>query len=115
MVDKKVAVVTGASAGVGRATAVALSREGYDVALLARGHAGLDGAAADVRAEGCRALGHLRHPVDRDRDHGAHGSFGGKAGGFWDPSFLNGLPATGKTFVQASGRTIRGKTRRFER
>lgn len=113
MVDKKVAVVTGASAGVGRATAVALCPEGYDVALLARGHAGLDGAAA--RAEGCRALGHLRHPVDRDRAHGAHASCGGKAGGFWDPSFLTGLPAPGKTFVQASERTIREKTRRFER
>lgn len=56
MVEPKVAVVTGASAGVGRATAIALAREGYDVALLARGQAGLDGAAADVRATGRRAL-----------------------------------------------------------
>ncbi len=56
MIQQKVAVVSGASAGVGRATAVALGREVYNVALLARGRAGLDGAAADVRAEGRRAL-----------------------------------------------------------
>lgn len=47
-----VAVVTGASAGVGRATAVELARRGYDVGLIARGRAGLDGALADVVAEG---------------------------------------------------------------
>jgi NAD(P)-dependent dehydrogenase (short-subunit alcohol dehydrogenase family) len=33
-----------------------LSRRGYDVAILARGRAGLDGAAADVRSHGRRAL-----------------------------------------------------------
>jgi NAD(P)-dependent dehydrogenase (short-subunit alcohol dehydrogenase family) len=51
-----VAVVTGASGGVGRATAIALAREGYDVALLARGAAGLHGAAVDVEHQGRRAL-----------------------------------------------------------
>ena len=50
------AVVTGASAGVGRATAVELARRGVNVALLARGDAGLDGAAADVAAAGAKAL-----------------------------------------------------------
>jgi len=44
--------VTGASAGVGRATAVELARRGYDVGLIARGRAGLDAALAEVRAEG---------------------------------------------------------------
>ncbi|MEZ5177320.1 MAG: SDR family oxidoreductase [Acidimicrobiales bacterium] len=51
-----VAVVTGASAGVGRAVAVELARQGYDVALLARGRAGLAGAVADVHQLGRRAL-----------------------------------------------------------
>ncbi|MGH2916080.1 MAG: SDR family oxidoreductase [Solirubrobacteraceae bacterium] len=52
----RIAVVTGASAGVGRATALAFAKRGFDVALLARGQAGLDGAADDVRAAGARAL-----------------------------------------------------------
>jgi short-subunit dehydrogenase len=51
-----VAVVTGASAGVGRATAVALAERGMGVALLARGAAGLECAARDVEAAGGRAL-----------------------------------------------------------
>ena len=48
-------VVTGASAGVGRATAVAFARLGCNVALLARGHEGLEGARRDVEAAGGRA------------------------------------------------------------
>jgi len=48
--------VTGASAGVGRATAVAFGQRGYRVALLARGEAGLHGARRDVEQEGSDAL-----------------------------------------------------------
>ena len=52
----RVAVVTGASAGVGRATAREFATRGFDLALLARGEAGLDAAANDVRSAGARAL-----------------------------------------------------------
>jgi len=52
----QVAVITGASAGVGRATAHAFAKRGFDVALLARGQAGLDGAAKEVQNAGTRAL-----------------------------------------------------------
>lgn len=53
--SKKVVAITGASAGVGRATAVEFARQGATVALLARGMAGLEGAKADVEAAGGKA------------------------------------------------------------
>lgn len=49
-------VVTGASAGLGRAIAVEFGRHGAQVALLARGQKGLEGAAAEVEAAGGKAL-----------------------------------------------------------
>lgn len=48
----KVIVVTGAGAGVGRATAVEFARRGDRVALLARGEEQLAAAAREVRAAG---------------------------------------------------------------
>ena len=56
MTTRPIAVVTGASGGVGRATARVFAEVGYDVALLARGMAGLEGAAKEVEAEGGRAV-----------------------------------------------------------
>jgi short-subunit dehydrogenase len=53
---KQTVVITGASAGVGRATVRAFARRGADISLLARGEDGLDGARHDVEAEGGRAL-----------------------------------------------------------
>jgi NAD(P)-dependent dehydrogenase (short-subunit alcohol dehydrogenase family) len=49
-------VVTGASAGIGRATARLFGQRGARVALIARGQAGLDGAARDVTQAGGQAL-----------------------------------------------------------
>jgi NADP-dependent 3-hydroxy acid dehydrogenase YdfG len=51
-----VVVITGSSAGVGRATAREFARRGDAVALLARGQESLEGAAREVRDAGARAL-----------------------------------------------------------
>ncbi len=52
----KVVVVTGASAGVGRAAALAFAREGADVALIARDVDALEETAQAARALGVKAL-----------------------------------------------------------
>ena len=49
-------VITGASGGIGRATARLFARRGADIVLIARGEAGLSGAARDVIEAGGRAL-----------------------------------------------------------
>jgi NAD(P)-dependent dehydrogenase (short-subunit alcohol dehydrogenase family) len=54
--ERKIVVITGASAGIGRATAVAFGAQKARVALLARGRAGLDAAARDVRRAGGEAM-----------------------------------------------------------
>src|SRR5215207_9583066 len=51
-----VVVITGASAGVGRASAIAFAKRGAHIGLLARGRAGLESACRDVEAAGGRAL-----------------------------------------------------------
>lgn len=53
---KRVVVITGASAGVGRATVREFARKGDDVALIARGIDGLEGAKREVEEMGGRAL-----------------------------------------------------------
>lgn len=52
----QVVLVTGASGGIGRAVARAYGARGAQVGLLARGEAGLAGAARDVRNAGGQAL-----------------------------------------------------------
>ncbi|MGI4800535.1 MAG: SDR family oxidoreductase [Janthinobacterium lividum] len=52
----KIVVITGAGAGVGRATVEEFARKGYDVALLARDPDRLEAAAAEIRRYGVRAL-----------------------------------------------------------
>jgi NAD(P)-dependent dehydrogenase (short-subunit alcohol dehydrogenase family) len=53
---KKVAVVTGASRGIGRAIALAYAVEGADVAVAARASDPLDSVADEIRAAGRRAI-----------------------------------------------------------
>jgi NAD(P)-dependent dehydrogenase (short-subunit alcohol dehydrogenase family) len=52
----EVVVVTGASAGVGRALVRRFARDGAHIALLARGRDGLEAARREVEAAGGRAL-----------------------------------------------------------
>jgi NAD(P)-dependent dehydrogenase (short-subunit alcohol dehydrogenase family) len=52
---RRIVAITGSSGGIGRASAVAFGRQGATVALLARGEAGLAGAAQEVEAAGGRA------------------------------------------------------------
>lgn len=54
--QKEIVVITGATAGVGRATARAFARRGASIGLLARGEQGLEGAREEVEALGGSAL-----------------------------------------------------------
>ena len=65
--DARVVVITGASAGVGRATARAFARRGARVGLIARGRTGLAGAVRDVED-----LGGSARAIEADvADHAA--------------------------------------------
>jgi len=57
----KVALVTGAGRGVGRATALELARRGADIAVVARSAQEIEETASAVRDHGCRAFA---FPVD---------------------------------------------------
>lgn len=57
-----VVVVTGGSAGVGRAAAIEFGRTGAKVAVLARGHAGLESAAREILEAGANDVASF--PVD---------------------------------------------------
>jgi NAD(P)-dependent dehydrogenase (short-subunit alcohol dehydrogenase family) len=63
----KVIVITGASAGVGRATARRFATHGARIGLLARGPGGLEGARRDVEKLGGKALVIPVDVVDADR------------------------------------------------
>jgi 3-oxoacyl-[acyl-carrier protein] reductase len=52
-----VALITGATAGIGRATAFALGRAGYRVGVCARTAGAVDALVAELRAEGIPAAG----------------------------------------------------------
>ncbi len=54
--QNEVVVITGASGGVGRATARKFAAEGARIGLIARGRKGLEGAAREVQQAGGQAL-----------------------------------------------------------
>jgi NAD(P)-dependent dehydrogenase (short-subunit alcohol dehydrogenase family) len=56
VMDTPIALVTGASRGLGRALAAGLAREGYDLIIDARDAAALRDAAAEIRAAGAGAV-----------------------------------------------------------
>src|SRR5689334_172204 len=62
----KVAVVTGASRGIGRGIALALAGEGASLVLSARGSEGLEQTATDCRAKGVQALTVVGNVSDPD-------------------------------------------------
>ena len=63
----EVVVITGASAGNGRAIVRAFARRGAHIGLLARGHAGLEGACRDVEALGGKAIAIPTDVADPDQ------------------------------------------------
>ena len=63
----EVVVVTGASAGVGRAVACAFAKRGAHIGLLARGQAGLEGASKEVEALGGKAIAIPTDVADPDQ------------------------------------------------
>jgi NAD(P)-dependent dehydrogenase (short-subunit alcohol dehydrogenase family) len=70
LVEGKVAVVTGVGPGLGRASALALAREGAAVVLVARNAERLDEVAGEIEAAGGRALaiaGSVTKPDDCER------------------------------------------------
>ena len=63
----QVVVVTGASAGVGRATVRAFAERGAHLGLIARGEEGLEGARREVEAAGGKALALPLDVADADK------------------------------------------------
>src|SRR6266404_7251525 len=67
MAEREVVVITGASAGVGRATVREFARRGAHIGLIARGRDGLEGARREVQDCGGKALALTTDVADADQ------------------------------------------------
>ena len=67
----KVAIVTGASSGIGQALALEIARQGYDLGLTARRADRLESLTAKIRARGGRAEFETADAARRDETHAA--------------------------------------------
>ena len=63
--EGKIAIVTGGSKGIGKATALSLAHEGVDVVICARGITDLEDTAAEIRST------MTRHGSVREASYGA--------------------------------------------
>lgn len=101
-IEGRVAVVTGAGSGIGRAVALELARRGASVALVDVDARGLEAVATEIGALGCRASGHVvdvsdaaamaRLPGDVIEAHGAVHILVNNAGVSVNRSFLEQSP-----------------------
>lgn len=64
MIDKKLAIVTGASRGLGRAVARDLADAGFCVLMVGRDRASIEAAAGELAASGRDVLPHVADVVD---------------------------------------------------
>jgi NAD(P)-dependent dehydrogenase (short-subunit alcohol dehydrogenase family) len=78
--DTQTVVVTGASGGIGRATARLFGQRGARVGLIARGQAGLDGAVRDVEEAGGKALAISADMADYEQVSAAAAKFEDRLG-----------------------------------
>ena len=69
ILDNKVAIITGASSGIGRAAALLFAAEGAAVVLNARGPAALEAVALDIKARGGKVIALTNPGADLDVDH----------------------------------------------
>lgn len=97
MLDNKVAIVTGASSGIGRAAAKLFSREGARIVLVARREAELQRAADEIIAEGGHAFvvaGDIREDATHQRALAAAEKLGGLDIAFNNAAMLGDMAPT---------------------